>query len=262
MQGKGIWLLVLIAAVAAGGYVYWRESTTPPAPPPPRPVVARPLPEPPATGPQHPVAEPEPEKVALPALDESDATLVVALSGVIGQKQVAEFFHLTGMVRRFTAAVDNLPREKVAQKIMPVKPTPGRFAVYGEGDNAVLSPENYRRYAPALRLLETADAKKLVAVYVHFYPLFQQAYAELGYPKAYFNDRLVQAIDHLLAAPEVRGPVRLLRPKVMYQFADPELESLSAGHKIMVRIGPENAAKVKSKLRELRAELTARGVKP
>ncbi|HEX9179720.1 MAG TPA: DUF3014 domain-containing protein [Burkholderiales bacterium] len=259
MSQKGLWLLVLIAALGTGGYIYWREGTQQPPAPPPAPAVAeKPAAEPPApAGPEHPM---ESEKVTLPALDESDATLVVALSGVIGQKPVADFFHITGMVRRFVGTVDNLPREKVAQKLMPVKPTAGRFAVSGEGDNAVLSPENYRRYAPAMKVLEAADARKLVAVYAHFYPLFQQAYAELGYPNAYFNDRLVQVIDHLLAAPEARAPVRLVRPKVMYQYADPELESLSAGHKIMVRIGPENSARVKSKLRELRAELTTRAM--
>lgn len=261
MSKKALWLLVLIAAIGAGGYIYWRESARQArVPPPAPPVAAKPAPEPPPAGPQHPVAETE--KVALPALDESDATLVVALSGVLGQKPVADFFHITGMVRRFVGAVDNLPREKVVQKLMPVKPTAGRFAISGEGDSAVMSAENYRRYAPAMKVLEAADARKLVAVYAHFYPLCQQAYAELGYPNAYFNDRLVQAIDHLLMAPEARAPIRLVRPKVMYQYADPELESLSAGHKIMLRIGPENAAKVKSKLRELRAELTARPMAP
>ena len=94
-----------------------------------------------------------------------------------------------------------------------------------------------------------------MAVYVHFYPLFQQEYEELGYPGKYFNDRLVQVIDHLLAAPEVQGTVLLTQPKVLYQFADPKLEELSAGQKILVRMGGENAAKVKAKLREIRSAL-------
>lgn len=260
MKDKGLWLLVVVAAMALGGYVYWRQSTKPVPAPPARPPVAQPAPEPKAAEPEHPLAEAEPAQ--LPALDDSDATLVVALSGVLGQKQVAEFFHLNAMVRRFVATIDNLPREKVAQKLMPVKPTAGRFATAGEEGSAVISPDNARRYAPALKLAEAADPKKLVAVYVHFYPLFQQAYAELGYPNAYFNDRLVQVIDHLLSAPEVRGPVRLVRPKVMYQFADPDLEALSAGHKIMVRMGAENAARLKARLREIRSELAARSPKP
>ena len=59
-------------------------------------------------------------------------------------------------------------------------------------------------------------------------------------------------------AAQQAGPVKLVRPKVLYQFADPELEGLSAGQKIMVRMGPENAAKVKAKLREIRRELVTR----
>ncbi|HQU43635.1 MAG TPA: DUF3014 domain-containing protein, partial [Pirellulales bacterium] len=42
----------------------------------------------------------------------------------------------------------------------------------------------------------------------------------------YFNDRLVSVIDHLLAAPEPAGPVALVQPKIIYKFADPQLESL------------------------------------
>jgi hypothetical protein len=100
------------------------------------------------------------------------------------------------------------------------------------------------------------DVKKLVAVYVHFYPLFQQAYKDLGYPTGYFNDRLVEVIDHLLDAPDVQGPVKLIRPSVMYRFADPELEALSAGQKNMVRMGSENSARIKAKLKEIRRWLT------
>jgi hypothetical protein len=103
------------------------------------------------------------------------------------------------------------------------------------------------------------DAKKTVALYVRLYPLFQQAYQELGYPKGYFNDRLVEVIDHLLAAPALPAPAALVRPKVFYLYADAELESRSAGHKILMRIGNENAARIKSKLREIRAELTRHG---
>jgi hypothetical protein len=65
----------------------------------------------------------------------------------------------------------------------------------------------------------------------------------------------VEAIDDMLAAPELEGPVALVQPKVMYKFADPELESLSAGRKIMIRIGTDNARRLKAKLREMRQVL-------
>jgi len=114
---------------------------------------------------------------------------------------------------------------------------------------------------------------KLVALYARLYPLCQRAYGELGYPNRYFNDRLIDVIDHLLATPEVKGPIKLVppdvkgpvkleRPWVMYEFADPELEARSAGQKILIRMGAGNAARVKAKLRDIRRQLTQRGVTP
>jgi hypothetical protein len=94
--------------------------------------------------------------------------------------------------------------------------------------------------------------KRVVAVYVRYFPLFQQAYQSLGYPNGYFNDRLVITIDNLLAAPDIITDIALVRPNVMYQFADPKLEDLSAGQKLLLRMGPANAAIIKAKLRELR----------
>jgi hypothetical protein len=105
--------------------------------------------------------------------------------------------------------------------------------------------------------MESVQARALVSTYVQAYPLFQRAYEELGYGGKYFNDRLLEAIDDLLAAPEVGTPVRLLQPKVLYEFADPDLETRSAGQKIMIRMGAENALRAKARLRELRQELGA-----
>ena len=110
-----------------------------------------------------------------------------------------------------------------------------------------------------MRVLASVDARALVSTYVRAYPLFQKAYRELGYPKGNFNDRLVEAIDDMLAAPEIAAPVALIRPKVLYEFADPDLETRSAGQKVLIRMGAANAAQVKAKLREIRKELLAAG---
>src|SRR3954470_15613803 len=99
--------------------------------------------------------------------------------------------------------------------------------------------------------MEAIDTRALVYSYVHAYPLFQQAYEELGYPGQYFNDRVLAAIDDMLAAPQSDGPIVVVRPKVLYQFADPDLEARSAGQKIMMRVGKDNEIKMKSKLGEI-----------
>ena len=119
-------------------------------------------------------------------------------------------------------------------------------------DALELSAQNAARYAPYVSGFEAIRTDAMVAMYKRYYPLFQQAYVELGYPNGYFNDRLVEVIDHLLATPEVAGPIRLKQPKVLYEFADPDLEERSAGQKLLIRMGTANAARVKAKLKEIR----------
>ena len=196
-----------------------------------------------------------PREKLLPAIDQSDSTLRIALNDLLLDKSLVDLFQTNDFVRRIAATVDNIPRQKIAQRLMPTTPAAGTFAVTGTGENAVIDPANAARYAPFMRLVATLDIAKAVALYVQFYPLFQRAYEELGYPKSYFNDRVIAAIDHLMATPEVQEPLKLVRPKVFYQYADPELEALSAGQKAMLRIGTGNAAQIKAKLREIRSEL-------
>lgn len=204
---------------------------------------------------RHPVAQQLAEK-PLPALDVSDSTMTNALGELSLDKTLIGLLQLHDFVRRVVATVDNLPREKLALRLMPVKLAGGKFLVSGKDERLAIGADNAARYALYLRLAGAIDTGKLVALYTHYYPLFQQAYQELGYPKGYFNDRLVDVIDHLLAAPEVKAPVKLVRPKVFYLFADPALEARSAGQKILMRIGSENAALIKAKLRDIRGELT------
>ena len=44
---------------------------------------------------------------------------------------------------------------------------------------------------------------------------------------------------------EVKGEVPSTRPWVRYEYADEKLESLSAGQKIMVRVGLDNERRLK-----------------
>jgi hypothetical protein len=183
--------------------------------------------------------------------------LVAALSKLLGVEAFRRFLEPEDLARRFVATVDNLPRESYATRLNPVKPIGGPLVVSGGGDGLSIAPANSARYAAFVRIAESVDPATAVAVYKRFYPLFQQAYVELGYPNGYFNDRLVAVIDRLLATPEVRGPIRVTVPHVLYEFADPELQERSAGQKALIRMGPENAARLKARLRELRAALVA-----
>ena len=167
-----------------------------------------------------------------------------------------KFFHTERIIHNIVATIDNLPRRRAPMSVMPVERAPGKFITAGKEDNLTISPKNAARYTPYVKIAEAIDAKKLVELYVRLYPLFQQAYEELGYPKKYFNDRLIVALDDLLAAPDIKEPVRLVQPSVYYLFADPDLEGRSIGQRILMRIGSKNEAIIKGKLREIKQELT------
>ena len=259
------WVLGVFVLAAAGAAWWWWQGRTPP----PTPVAQAPAPEQPAAEAAKPQAVEHPIEAApaalaaasdtapLPALAESDSALRTAIGSLVGEQRLLEFFQMTGIASRFVATVDNLPRGKVATKILPVRGPGGAFIVDGEGEALAIGAANADRYAAHLRLAEAVDGKRAAAIYVRFYPLLQQAYRELGYPQGNFNDRLVAVIDHLLATPAVDGPLRLVQPKVLYEFADPELEARSAGQKLLLRMGAANAARVKAKLLEFRRQITA-----
>lgn len=255
---KWVAAAVAVVGLAIGAVVFrdkwWRDRNAPAKEPA---ALALPAPDPAAAeepGIQHPlpeVAAPEP----LPPLNESDAPVQQALAGLAGKEFVERYVIPTNLVRHIVVSIDNLPNQKVAERLRPMKRPDGDFAVSGTEEALVLDPANFKRYAPLVDVLKSLDTATLVAAYVRYYPLFQEAYESLGHPPDYFNDRMIEVIDHLLGTPEVPGPIALTQPGVLYQYSDSRLESRSAGQKVLIRMGTENAAAVKAKLRELRAEL-------
>ncbi len=222
-----------------------------------QPTAPEPAPEAEVANPVIPGTMDAASRTPLPALNDSDAALNEALTRVVGGAAVTDFLLPESIIRHLVVTIDNLPRQKVAVQKLPTRTVPGSFAVIGDELHATLDTQNFARYEPMVAVIRKVDMKALAAVYFRFYPLFQQSYQDLGYPKGYFNDRLVKVIDLLLATPPPTGPVELVRPNVMYVYADPALESLSAGQKVLIRMGPENAAAIKAKLSELRAVIAA-----
>ncbi len=243
-----------VVGLSIGAMVYITQRK--PNPPKPAETVALPAPtaapEEPAV--KYPVAA-SPGEEALPALDQSDVPLLGALGDLIGKPQAQQFLVPESLVRHIVVSIDNLPNSKVAERLRPMKPAAGKFATTGPEDALTLDPANYARYQPIVETIRAVDDEQLIAIYTRYYPLFQEAYESLGHPPQYFNDRLIEVIDHLLATPEVKDPIALVQPGVLYEFADPRLEALSAGQKVLIRMGGSNAAVVREKLRGLRAKL-------
>jgi hypothetical protein len=250
MKSVLLWLTPLVLLGALAGWYFWPESQELS----PEPVAERaPAAEPAVRHPVEPVDAPE---NPLPPLAESDGALRDALAALFGG-QLPDLLYLENIVHRIVATVDNLPRDHVAPRLIPLKPARGLPVTVKNGESLVLSGKNADRYLPYVRLADAVSTDAAVALYVRFYPLFQEQYETLGYPGKYFNDRLVEVIDHLLATPEIEEPPRLVQTKVVYEFADPKLEALSAGQKILLRIGHANELKIRALLRDIRQKLVS-----
>jgi hypothetical protein len=254
-----IGVAALIFVMAAVG-VYYLRSRNAPLPATPAPASTAPAASEPA------IAHPLPgaagsSSAPLPDLAGSDSPLRDALAQLAGADAVKTYVVPEDVIRRIVVTIDNMPRQKIAVDKRPTTAIGGSFAANGDELHATLNQQNFERYKPLVAVISKLDMQQLGAVYIRFYPLFQQAYQNLGYPTGYFNDRLVEVIDAMLATPEPKGPIQLVRPNVMYLYADPALEARPAGQKLLIRMGPENAQAVKAKLTELRAIITAGSLK-
>ena len=218
----------------------------------PRPVVETPAPPPTSVV---ETARTPARTLPLPPLDESDPEVLGGLTELLGQDAVMRHLVPERLIRNIVVTIDNAPRQKMALNQRPVQPTPGEFITSGEESAMVIAPANYARYQPFVALVSKLDAKTLVSFYRGLEPLFQEAYEDLGHPGASFNTRLNEVIEHLLQTPTPRGQIALVQPSVLYKYADDRLEKLSAGQKLMIRMGVDNATVIKGKLREIQAEL-------
>ena len=278
------WVVAVIALSVAAGWwwLHQQQAQSGPALVPPNE----------ATSAGNVASEPQPSLTAEPAIQhpidavvadepafdsgpsDPGKAITAALMKLAGRKGVLQYMLTDDFIHRVVVTTDNLGRSHAASRLWPVVQTPQRFlTASGPGDTRLIAPANDARYTGFVNFVTGVDARAAVGLYKRLYPEFQQAYESLGYPGKYFNDRVVQVIDHLLETPEpapplavtmteVKGPYAVQRPWVHYGYVQPELEARSSGQKMMLRMGRDNAARLKAKLREFRALLAGKPKTP
>lgn len=266
----GSWVvavIVVVAVVGAGAFLARKamhpDQATAPAPATSAAATAGTV----AAPIQHPIAQAQvlpagASTAALPALDQSDAEVASALQQLAGSSPLSSLLMRPQIIARIVATIDAMPGRSLGGFMLPARTPKGAFVTANVDGNTVIGAGNAARYAPYMEVIGQVDPQALVAWYVRAYPLFQQAYRQLGYPKAYFNDRLIVVIDNLLAAPQLTAPPALQLSNGYYVYTDPGLESLSAGQRLLLRTGPANEAKIKAKLRTIRSLLVGDHLHP
>lgn len=275
-----LFAIVLVVLLSAGGYYYYSgDSDSPklipnapivlpeaPASEPmtlestPEPTTTTDLPETPQTATEttdSPATETEPAVVVepIPALAESDEFIHQKALAIINNNVVGSSLISQDLARQFVVFVDNLAQGELTRKVSPIKGPEKLFTVSEITNKVYLNPDSYHRYDAYATVIANMDEQSLMNTYKQLTPLFEEAFAELGYSNAKFNDRMLQAIKMLLAAPIIEEPIELNSISVNYQFVDPNLEALPSAQKLLIRMGPENTRKVKIALRKLENQL-------
>lgn len=266
---------LLILIVALGTAIYLKDTPvsdeqivsvqTPPPPPQPikKPIVHYPVPEVIAQLEKtQPAEKTQPDKVpalpvSLPKVEKSDQSIQEVLESIVSNQTLFKLLFMENFIQRVVATIDNLPEKQLPRAHLPIKPPGGKYFVSGTTEAPQTSSRNHKRYTPYITLFESLDQDLVIEIYVHFYPLFQTAYEQLGYKNAYFNDRLVYVIGHLLETPNPPDPILLAQPAVLYTYADPLLEKRSSGQKTLLRIGQEQRTKALNILNIYKQKLTS-----
>ena len=273
------WFISIIIVLALVAGLWWmeqkRQAELTPEPrvvvpaEPEQPEPRYPLPQPerePATGvegssegnePQESQQPPEPapeSRPALPGLAGSDETALDSLAELLGGEFVEQWIKPEFVISRTVAIVNSLDGAAPALKTWPVDTLDSEPATeaQSEGDTLHWTQDNTERYGTWVATLETLPPEEAAALYARYYPLFQQAWNELGETEPHFNDRLIDIVDHLLATPKVGLPIEVVRYEGLLQFADEALEEESWGRKLLIRMGPAQADKVMDWLRAFR----------
>lgn len=240
---------VVLIIVAVAGWLLLRPAGTEA---PPEVATAEPTVMP---SPTPSLAERLSARLAGVTLATSDAVVRQLVAELSSRPELAAWLASEDLVRRFVASVHNVA-DGVSPKghlemLRPSEP----FRVRQRDGRLTVDPASWRRYDPVAGVVASLDVPGTVALYRELEPLCDEAHREIAPPGQVFRDRLVAAVDHLLAAPTPSEPAVVVEKVVTYTWADPRLEGLSAAQRQLLRMGPDNVTAVRSKLAELRAAL-------
>ena len=227
------------------------------------PVAADPAPTEPAAPlisiPAETPAAPAPESPAepLPSLNDSDAFVLSRLAGMEMGASLLRLLAPDDLVRKFVVFVTSVADGELPQLEYPLRRLESDFVVSEIDENLFeMDPATHARFTPMIDTLTALDPQQGVAIYRALRPLFQEAYAENGYQGS-FDAVVIRAIDQIVNAQPEQGPFQLIKPSVMYLYAEGRIEDMSPVQKQLLRLGPENTARLQAVLPAYRERLQA-----
>ncbi len=187
------------------------------------------------------------------SLNDSDAQVRLVATEL--SSDAAGWLQTEEQLRKWILLITQAAEGKVNHQDRPLSITLSEFIVDERDKRYFLSIRNYERYDTVVAILTHLPVDKLAAYHRAWYPMLEQAFAELGLPGS-FDERLDTMLDRILSVELIDRPIELKKPtSVTYKFMDPELESASQIEKCLWRMGPENARKIQDLAERLKQAL-------
>jgi hypothetical protein len=182
------------------------------------------------------------------SIEKSDSQIAEAIKKIMTKEEILAHFQIEDFIHKIVVTVNNMSGPNLPSRYSPFIPLTNQFQITQMGEKSVLGKSNFERFDSFIVLAESLYPVALIKVYTRFYPVFQKNFEDLG-EKGSFNSRLLEVVKELLATPMKKEPIELIESNRTYEFADPDLESLAAGQKILIRMGTENGLRIKTVLR-------------
>jgi hypothetical protein len=244
-----LWIIAALGLVLGAAGAWWWATGR--ATPPESAALSAPAPEP-------QMAEPAEPGRALPPLNQMDPFLRALLGALSASPELARWLATDDLIRQTAHIIDRVSRGlSPAPDLAVVRPA-GRFEVAGSGNRLTASRPSYDRYDGLATAVSSLDARAVADAYHTIQPRLNEAYRGLGRSEGHVNDAVVIALQNLIDTPTVQSPIRLVPgPGASWEFADPELRQLMPVQKQLLRMGPDNLARVQVRLREIKRAIDA-----
>ena len=207
--------------------------------------------------------EPEPD---LPPVTAPEPTIELSLAEAntqlaerLSELQIApideQFASKPNAIERSVAITDILRQGEVPYKLLPVARPKQKFPFADNGLAVTMDPAGFARYDGLTNTLSKLDVNTTITLFREYQSTIQQAWQALGYADKSVEPALLEVLELIMLTPDIQLDARLLRDEANWVYEDESLEKLPALQKQIMRMGPENAERLKALARDLRGGL-------
>jgi hypothetical protein len=194
----------------------------------------------------------EPERI-LPPLAQMDTFLRALLGSLSSHPDLARWLATDDLIRQMANGIDRIARGQNPARDVPTLRPNGEFQIARRGKVTTIDPASFRRYDNLARLVQSLDPKAVAEAYRTIYPRLDEAYRAQGRSEGHVDGAVTAALQLLIDTPIPNEPVAIIPGQgATFAFADPRYERLTPAQKQLLRMGPDNARRIQTRLREIR----------